>query len=211
MTPTRGPASPAPPNAPSTTPAAPVPALALSCVAEPRGGDTPLTVRFTAFPSGGTGSYDYFWEFGDGVTSRQVRPAHTYSVPGVHEARLTLTSGEQVRQCERPIAVTGAPLPPRPTPLPGTGKPPDLVISIVGIAGSQSFSPNPAVAQLGQGVVWQNVDTMTHTATANSGAFNTGFLAASARSAAVTMDAAGTFPYYCGLHPEMVGTLVVTP
>jgi plastocyanin len=85
------------------------------------------------------------------------------------------------------------------------------VITIVGIAGAQSFSPNPAVARIGQNVVWRNADSMTHTATANGGSFDTGLLAAGAASGAVTPSAAGSFPYFCGLHAGMVGTLVVTP
>jgi plastocyanin len=192
-------------------PAPAVPPLALSCQAEPRGGDTPLTVRFTAFPSGGTGTYDYRWEFGDGAAAFARRPAHTYTTPGVYAARLTLSSGEQVRHCERSIAVTGLALPPAATPAPGTTGPPDLVITIVGVADARSYSPNPAVARVGQRVLWQNADVMAHTATANGGAFNTGILAAGGASAPVTMGAAGNFPYFCGLHPGMTGTLVVTP
>jgi plastocyanin len=52
---------------------------------------------------------------------------------------------------------------------------------------------------------------MTHTATANGGAFDTGLVAAGTTSAPLTLGAAGTFPYFCGLHPGMVGTLTVTP
>jgi plastocyanin len=199
-------ASPVPPTLPPSAPS-----LALSCQAEPRAGETPLTVRFTAFPSGGTGSYDYLWAFGDGTTSTARRPAHTYTAPGVYEAFLTLTSGEQVRRCDRPISVTGVALPPRPTPPPGSLTPPDLVITIVGIAGSQSYSPNPAVGVVGQRVIWQNADTMTHTATAGGGVFDTGLLARATGSAPITLDAAGTFPYFCGLHPSMTGTLTVLP
>lgn len=189
---------------------APIPPLALSCQAQPRGGDTPLTVRFTAFASGGTGTYDYVWDFGDGSSSTAPRPAHTYVVPGVHAARLVLTSGDEVRQCERPIAVTGAAVA-RPSPPPGATAPPDLVITIVGLAGAQSYSPNPAVAQVGQRILWRNGDTMAHTATANAGAFHTGVLGPGATSAPATLTAAGTFPYACALHFGMTGSVVVTP
>ena len=110
-----GPASPMPAPAPP-------PPLALSCQAEPRSGDTPLTVRFTAFPSGGTGSYDFWWEFGDGATSTARRPAHTYLTPGVHPAALRVTSGDQVQHCERPIRVGGVAIIPRPGPSPHPGR-----------------------------------------------------------------------------------------
>jgi len=202
--------APAPPATATPTPAPPPP-LALSCQAEPRSGDTPLTVRFTAFPSGGTGSYDFRWEFGDGATSTARRPAHTYTSPGVHPAALTVTSGEQVRRCERPIRVGGVVLPPGPNPSPSTPTTATLVITIVGVNASLSYSPNPANARVGQRVVWRNADAMTHTATANAGSFDTGFLAPGASSTPITMGAAGSFPYLCTIHPGMVGTLVVTP
>jgi hypothetical protein len=177
----------------------------------PRSGDTPLTVRFAAFPSGGTGRYDFLWDFGDGTTSTAPRPAHTYTRPGVHAARLALTSGEQVRHCERPITVSGMALPPLPPPSPGAGPLPDLVITVVSVNGSFSYAPNPARARVGQRLLWRNADTMTHTATANGGAFDTGLITAGAQSAPVTLGAPGTFPYFCGLHPDMVGTVTVTP
>jgi plastocyanin len=198
--PSRGPASPTP---------APPPPLALSCQAEPRSGDTPLTVRFTAFPSGGTGSYDFWWEFGDGATSTARRPAHTYLTPGVHPAALRVTSGDQVQHCQRPIRVGGVAILPRPGPSPTATTLPDLVITILGVNASLSYSPNPANARVGQRVIWRNTDAMTHTAT--SGSFDTGFLGPGASSAPLTMGAAGSFPYLCTIHPGMVGTLVVTP
>ena len=210
MTPS-GAASPAATPTPAPSPVATPLPLALSCQAAPRSGDTPLTVRFTAFPSGGTGTYDFLWDFGDGTTSTAPRPAHTYTTPGTHPARLTLMSGEQARHCERPITVTGVALPPAPPPSPGTGPPPDLVITIVGVNGSFSYAPNPARARVGQRVLWRNADTMTHTATANGGAFDTGLVATGALSAPVAFSAPGTFPYFCGLHPNMTATLVVTP
>jgi len=85
----------------------------------------------------------------------------------------------------------------------------DVTIEIVANNGSNSFSPNPATVQVGQTVAWHNAHSMTHTATANEGAFSTGNIGAGDTSALITMDAAGTFPYHCGLHPAMVGTLQV--
>lgn len=208
-TPSAAIAPPTAPTGPATPTPAPPPPLALSCQAEPRSGETPLTVRFTAFPSGGLGSYDFLWEFGDGATSTARRPAHTYTSPGVHPAALTLTSGEQVQRCERPIRVGGLVLPPGPTPSPATTTLPDLVITIVGVNAGLSYAPNPANVRVGQRVIWRNADSMTHTAT--GGSFDTGFLGPGASSAPITMGAAGSFPYLCTLHPGMVGTLIVTP
>ena len=103
--------------------------------------------------------------------------------------------------------------PTSPSPSPGGGGggggTADVTITIVGMNGSQSFSPNPATVTAGQTVAWRNADSTTHTATANEGAFSTGNIGAGDTSALITMDAAGTFPYHCGLHPAMVGTLQV--
>jgi plastocyanin len=86
---------------------------------------------------------------------------------------------------------------------------PDVTITIAGMNGSQSFSPNPVTVRVGQTVAWRNADSLTHTATADGSAFNTGSVAPGATSAPITMTAAGTFGYHCSLHSTMVGTLVV--
>lgn len=86
----------------------------------------------------------------------------------------------------------------------------DVTITIIGMNGSQSFSPNPATVKVGQKVAWKNADSIAHTATANAGAFNTGNIAAGATSSPVTMSTAGSFDYHCSIHPTMVGTLTVS-
>ena len=92
----------------------------------------------------------------------------------------------------------------------GTGA--DHVINIVANNLANSYSPDPDTVTVGQTVAWKNVDSMEHTATSDaSGAFNTGTIAAGATSASITMGTAGKFPYHCGLHPSMTGTLVVKP
>lgn len=48
----------------------------------------PLTVAFSGERSGGV---SYHWEFGDGTTSREANPRHTYARVGSHEATLTVT------------------------------------------------------------------------------------------------------------------------
>ena len=120
------PTAPAPPP-PASVPSAPVPppppppsppaTLDVSCQAEPKSGVLPLTVTFTAFASGGTGSYDYAWQFGDGGTSLSRHPTHTYTSIGSFDVVLSVTSGDKVKQCERLITVNPPPTPP-PTPAP---------------------------------------------------------------------------------------------
>jgi plastocyanin len=85
----------------------------------------------------------------------------------------------------------------------------DLTITITGINGSSSFSPNPATVTVGQTVAWRNSGGTTHTATADNGtAFNVS-VNNGQTSAPDTMKTAGSFGYHCSIHPSMVGTLQV--
>lgn len=79
--------------------------------------------------------------------------------------------------------------------------------STVDIAGF-SFSPGSLTVSVGDAVTWTNADAQSHTATSDSGAFDTGTIAGSA-SKSVTLTTAGTFPYHCAIHPAMTATLVV--
>jgi len=172
----------------------------------------PLDVTFRAFPSGGTGTYDFLWQFGDGERSTQVHPTHTYTTAGLFEASVAVTSGDQVRACERTIRTEGTSAGPD-TPAPGgsPGPQPDLVITIVGDRGASSYSPSLADARVGQHVVWRNGDFIVHTATADGGAFDTGFLAPGA-SGSIVVTTTGTFPYHCMNHPTLIqGVVIVTP
>jgi len=102
----------------------------------------------------------------------------------------------------------GSMSPVSPTPTPAAS---DVVITIVGMNGSLSYSPNPATVKVGQTVAWKNADSLAHTATADAGTFDTGTLAAGATSSPITMTTAGTFPYHCAIHgSSMTGTLTVT-
>jgi plastocyanin len=105
---------------------------------------------------------------------------------------------------------TTSPTSPSPTPTPTVGGSADLTITITGMNGSNSFSPNPSSIAAGRTVAFRNADSITHTATANGGAFDTGNIAPGATSAPITMAASGAFNYHCRIHPDMVGTLNVT-
>jgi PKD repeat protein len=63
--------------------------------ASPTSGLEPLTVQFTGFaedPQGGDVTVE--WDFGDGATSGELSPEHTYSVPGSYTATLTATDSD---------------------------------------------------------------------------------------------------------------------
>ena len=86
----------------------------------------------------------------------------------------------------------------------------NVVITINGNLGSNSYSPNPDTVTVGQTVAWRNSGGTTHTATANAGAFDTGNIGNGSTSSAITMGTVGSFPYHCAIHGlTMAGTLVV--
>jgi gliding motility-associated-like protein len=51
----------------------------------------PATINFTN-NSGGPGTVNYFWNFGDGVTSTATSPTHTYAKVGNYDVSLVVTS-----------------------------------------------------------------------------------------------------------------------
>ena len=80
-----------------------------------------------------------------------------------------------------------------------------MTISVIGVDGTQSFSPNPATLPAGQMVVWHNIDSITHRVVLNDGSLDTGNLAPGASSQAMAINAG---PYHCSIHPSMLGTIV---
>ena len=79
-------------------------------------------------------------------------------------------------------------------------------VSILGVRGSQSFSPNPATPG-GQMVVWRNDHSVTHRIVANDGSFDTGNLMAGATSGMVQPSSSG-LNYHCSIHPTtMFGSI----
>jgi plastocyanin len=73
-----------------------------------------------------------------------------------------------------------------------------------------SFSPNPITVKAGAPIAVVNDDNVTHTFTANGGAFGTGDIGSSHRDR-VTVGRAGTYAYHCEIHPFMTGTVRVSP
>jgi plastocyanin len=71
-----------------------------------------------------------------------------------------------------------------------------------------TYGPDPVTVQVGGKVIWQNEDTAPHTATADDGSFDTGTLARG-KIKSETFKRAGTYPYFCEIHPTMHGTVEV--
>jgi nitrite reductase (NO-forming) len=79
---------------------------------------------------------------------------------------------------------------------------------------TDAFSPNPAQVSVGATVTWTNDDSQPHTVnsgenTTPSGLFDSPILPP-AGTFEYTFTEAGEVPYYCLLHPNMVGTVSVS-
>lgn len=71
-----------------------------------------------------------------------------------------------------------------------------------------TYEPDPVVVQVGGKVIWQNEDAAPHTATADDGSFDTGIIE-KGKLGSATFKEAGTFTYFCKIHPQMHGTVEV--
>jgi plastocyanin len=71
-----------------------------------------------------------------------------------------------------------------------------------------TYQPDPVVVQAGGKVIWQNQDTAPHTATADDGSYDTGTIE-KGKIGSETFKEAGTFTYFCEIHPTMHGTVEV--
>jgi plastocyanin len=80
-----------------------------------------------------------------------------------------------------------------------------FTVNIQGFA----FNPVSRTINVGDSVTWTNLDQAVHSAKANNGSFDTGFLTTD-QSKGITFTTAGTFGYICGVHgASMSGTIVV--
>lgn len=71
-----------------------------------------------------------------------------------------------------------------------------------------AFSPANITITPGDKVTFTNSDGAPHTATADNGSFDTGRLNRG-QSASLTFSTAGTYTYFCAIHPNMKGTITV--
>ncbi len=127
----------------------------------------------------------------------EVLPSAGVRRPGGHERRPTRNAlghpHANVRQLRQTRLSSG---PSRATGDPG-----------VTIADFQ-FTPGTTTVHAGDTITWTNNGPSEHSATANDGSFDTGVLQKGA-SASHSFTQAGTFTYFCKIHPFMHGTIVV--
>jgi|KBSMisStaDraftv2_1062788.scaffolds.fasta_scaffold155441_2 plastocyanin len=71
-----------------------------------------------------------------------------------------------------------------------------------------AYGVNPLTITAGTTVKWVNNDTMAHTATSDTGVWDSGQIS-SGGNFSFTFKTAGTYAYHCINHPGMVGVIIV--
>jgi plastocyanin len=97
-----------------------------------------------------------------------------------------------------------------------------LIVPGAGTLGDKGFSPNPENVKVGDTVTWTNSDNMEHTVTSGTGPsdrskgkqFDSGLSGPTVLTAGKTFShqftKAGESPYFCQIHPTLVGKVVVS-
>src|ERR1700719_2335103 len=71
-----------------------------------------------------------------------------------------------------------------------------------------SFGPGTVTVPVGTTVTWTNRDDIPHTVVSTDGAFKSKVLDTDEKFS-FTFSKAGTFPYFCSIHPKMTGKVIV--
>jgi len=71
-----------------------------------------------------------------------------------------------------------------------------------------SFGPATLTVPVGTTVTWTNRDDIPHTVVSTDGVFKSKVLDTDEKFS-FTFSKAGTFPYFCSIHPKMTGKVVV--
>lgn len=79
----------------------------LTCAVDPTEAIAPAAVNFSADARGGSGTFAYRWDFGDGTSSTAALPAHTYATAGTYQTAVTATSGAASAVCRNVVTLYG--------------------------------------------------------------------------------------------------------
>jgi plastocyanin len=95
------------------------------------------------------------------------------------------------------------------------------ILAGAAVQGSPDYDPDPAQVPAGNSIVWDNQDTVPHTATSGTGPqdpnsaqlFDTSIVNGGEESTAVQLQGASegqSIPYYCIVHPYMTAELTIS-
>ena len=72
-----------------------------------------------------------------------------------------------------------------------------------------SFSPKTLTVSAGATVTWTNRDNMPHAVVSSDNQFQKSPVLKSGKSFSTTFASAGTYSYFCSIHPRMTGKIIV--
>ncbi len=71
-----------------------------------------------------------------------------------------------------------------------------------------AYAPAQVSAHVGDTIEWTNDDIVAHTATARNGAWDV--MLQPKGKGSIILKSSGTIEYYCRLHPNMIGSIIVS-
>jgi plastocyanin len=77
------------------------------------------------------------------------------------------------------------------------------------IIGNFSFSPKRLTVPVGATVTWTNHDKVPHLVTSTNDQFKKSPLLKAGQSFSNTFATGGTYSYFCSIHPQMTGKIIV--
>lgn len=102
----------------------PAPVASFTTNPDPADGEAPWTVQFTDTSAA---AEEWYWDFGDGGTSNDQNPSHTYTQPGTYTVILTAINTTSADVAQTTITITGTPAPTEPSTAPTCTNPPNLI------------------------------------------------------------------------------------
>ncbi|MGD1005257.1 MAG: cupredoxin domain-containing protein [Methanoregulaceae archaeon] len=72
-----------------------------------------------------------------------------------------------------------------------------------------AFKPQTITVKAGSIVRWENLDPVSHRIMFNDKSVSGSDVLSYSQSFSKKFDQAGSFPYYCSIHPDMTGTVIV--
>ncbi len=189
-------------------------ALSVAISASVTEGPAPLEVSFTAEVQGTAASYN--WDFGDGSTSSEANPTHTFTAEGTYTVRLVVTAPDgSTASAEKTITVTA----------PQQSSQNLYIVKMVSTKdGRHFFDPAELTIKVGDTVRWVNECeegvACTHSAQAypdkipaGAEAFDSGLLTEQGQQYEYTFTVPGEYEYFSLPYEAlgMKGKIIVQP
>jgi plastocyanin len=190
-------------------------ALSVAISASVTEGPAPLEVSFTAEVQGTAASYN--WDFGDGATSTEANPTHTFTTEGTYTVKLVVTGSDgSTASAEKTITVTA--------PQQSSQGQLHIVKMMTTQDGKNFFDPAELTITVGDTVRWVNECeegvACVHSAQAypdkipaGAEVFDSTLLTGQGLIYEHTFTVPGEYEYFCLLHEAlgMKGKIIVQP